>query len=71
MLERFTLAGVARKVVGVGSVGTEAWILLMEPDDGFEPLLLRAKQAQRWCWPTTPARANTTTRASASSPASI
>jgi hypothetical protein len=39
--------GVARKVVGVGSVGTETWILLMEPDDGFEPLLLQAKQAQR------------------------
>ena len=37
----------ARKVVGVGSVGTEAWILLMEPDDGVEPLLLQAKQAQR------------------------
>ena len=47
LVERFTLAGVARKVVGVGSVGTEAWILLMEPDDGFEPLLLQAKQAQR------------------------
>ena len=37
----------ARKVVGVGSVGTETWILLMEPDDGLEPLLLQAKQAQR------------------------
>ena len=47
LAERFTLAGVARKVVGVGSVGTETWILLMEPDDGFEPLLLQAKQAQR------------------------
>jgi len=47
LAERFTLAGVARKVVGVGSVGTETWILLMEPDDGVEPLLLQAKQAQR------------------------
>ena len=47
LLERFTLTRVARKVVGVGSVGTETWILLMEPDDGFEPLLLQAKQAQR------------------------
>ena len=46
LVERFTLAGVARKVVGVGSVGTEAWILLLEPDDGVEPLLLQAKQAQ-------------------------
>ena len=47
LAERFTLTAVARKVVGVGSVGTETWILLMEPDDGFEPLLLQAKQAQR------------------------
>ena len=47
LAERFTLTAVARKVVGVGSVGTETWILLMEPADGFEPLLLQAKQAQR------------------------
>jgi len=47
LVERFTLTRVARKVVGVGSVGTETWILLMEPDDGFDPLLLQAKQAQR------------------------
>ena len=46
LAERFTLTRAARKVVGVGSVGTETWILLMEPDDGFEPLLLQAKQAQ-------------------------
>jgi uncharacterized protein (DUF2252 family) len=47
LVERFTVTGVARKVVGVGSVGTETWILLMEPDDGLDPLLLQAKQAQR------------------------
>jgi uncharacterized protein (DUF2252 family) len=47
LVERFAVTGVARKVVGVGSVGTETWILLMEPEDGFEPLLLQAKQAQR------------------------
>ncbi len=41
------MTGVARKVVGVGSVGTETWLLLMGPEDGFEPLLLQAKQAQR------------------------
>ena len=46
LADRFDLTGVARKVVGVGSVGTETWILLMEPDDGLEPLLLQAKQAQ-------------------------
>jgi uncharacterized protein (DUF2252 family) len=43
LAERFALARVARKVVGVGSVGTETWILLMEPDDGLEPPLLQAK----------------------------
>ena len=47
LAQRFTLARVARKVVGVGSVGTQTWIMLMEPDDGLEPLLLQAKQAQR------------------------
>jgi len=47
LAERFTVTRVARKVVGVGSVGTETWILLMEPDDGTGPLLLQAKQAQR------------------------
>ena len=45
LLQRFTLTRIARKVVGVGSVGCQAWILLMEPDDGLEPLLLQAKQA--------------------------
>jgi uncharacterized protein (DUF2252 family) len=38
--------GVARKVVGVGSVGTRAWVLLLEAD-GREPLFLQAKEAQR------------------------
>ncbi len=47
LAERFTLARLARKAVGVGSVGTETWIILMEPDDGFAPLLLQAKEAQR------------------------
>ncbi len=36
----------ARKVVGVGSVGTRAWILLMDAPDGVEPLFLQAKEAQ-------------------------
>jgi uncharacterized protein (DUF2252 family) len=36
----------ARKVVGVGSVGTRAWILLLAADDGREPLFLQAKEAQ-------------------------
>ena len=36
----------ARKVVGVGSVGTRAWIVLMSGRDEHDPLLLQAKEAQ-------------------------
>jgi uncharacterized protein (DUF2252 family) len=46
MVEYFTLIQLARKVVGVGSVGTRAWIVLMEGGDGTEPLFLQAKEAQ-------------------------
>jgi len=46
LLEQFTLVQMARKVVGVGSVGTRAWVLLMEAGDGAEPLFLQAKEAQ-------------------------
>jgi len=46
LLEQFTLIEVARKVVGVGSVGTRAWILLMEAGDEIQPLFLQAKEAQ-------------------------
>jgi uncharacterized protein (DUF2252 family) len=47
LVEYFTLTQLARKVVGVGSVGTRAWIVLMEGGDGTEPLMLQAKEAQR------------------------
>lgn len=46
LLEQFTLNQAARKVVGVGSVGTRAWIVLMEAGGGDEPLFLQAKEAQ-------------------------
>jgi uncharacterized protein (DUF2252 family) len=46
LLEQFTMAQVARKVVGVGSVGTRAWVVLMDAADGVEPLFLQAKEAQ-------------------------
>ena len=46
LVEQFTLVQVARKVVGVGSVGTRAWIVLMDACDGAEPLFLQAKEAQ-------------------------
>jgi hypothetical protein len=46
LLQHFTLAHVARKVVGVGSVGTRCWIALMGAGDGTEPLFLQIKEAQ-------------------------
>ncbi len=36
----------ARKVVGVGSVGTRAWVILLVGRDGSDVLVLQAKQAQ-------------------------
>jgi uncharacterized protein (DUF2252 family) len=46
LLGQFNLIQVARKVVGVGSVGTRAWIALVDAGEGAEPLFLQAKEAQ-------------------------
>jgi uncharacterized protein (DUF2252 family) len=46
LLEEFQFRGIARKVVGVGSVGTRAWILLMVGLDNEDPLFLQAKEAE-------------------------
>jgi uncharacterized protein (DUF2252 family) len=46
LLERFRLVQLARKVVGVGSVGQRAWVLLMDGADEDDPLVLQAKQAE-------------------------
>jgi len=46
LVEEFELIDVARKVVGVGSVGTRAWILLFQGRDGDDPLFLQAKEAE-------------------------
>jgi uncharacterized protein (DUF2252 family) len=45
-LAEFSFVHMARKVVGVGSVGTRAWILLLRGRDDDDPLLLQAKQAE-------------------------
>ena len=45
LFDHFTLTDVAHKVVGVGSVGTRAWVLLLEGVSDQEVLLLQAKQA--------------------------
>jgi uncharacterized protein (DUF2252 family) len=46
LLEEFQLIDFARKVVGVGSVGTRAWIALFLGRDGTDPLFLQLKEAE-------------------------
>jgi uncharacterized protein (DUF2252 family) len=46
LLERLHYVDAARKVVGVGSVGTRAWIVLMLGRDDDDPLFLQAKEAE-------------------------
>jgi uncharacterized protein (DUF2252 family) len=45
LLERYRLVHLARKVVGVGSVGTQAWILLLLDRGHDSPLFLQVKEA--------------------------
>jgi uncharacterized protein (DUF2252 family) len=47
LLDGYRFVDAALKVVGVGSVGTRAWIVLMVGRDGGDPLFLQAKEAQR------------------------
>ncbi|WP_344296134.1 DUF2252 domain-containing protein [Agromyces neolithicus] len=45
-MREYSYVHMARKVVGVGSVGTRAWIVLLRGRDDADPLLLQAKQAE-------------------------
>jgi uncharacterized protein (DUF2252 family) len=45
LLERFDIVDAARKVVGVGSVGTRAFIVLLQGRDARDPLFLQIKEA--------------------------
>ena len=45
LLERFKVVDMARKVVGVGSVGTRAFIVLLQGRDEQDPLFLQVKEA--------------------------
>ena len=47
LLERFRYVDLARKVVGVGSVGTRCWVILLLGRDSSDPLFLQAKEASR------------------------
>ncbi|QMU76663.1 DUF2252 domain-containing protein [Streptacidiphilus sp. PB12-B1b] len=47
LLRQFRLVDLARKVVGVGSVGTRCWIVLLLGRDDEDPLILQVKEADR------------------------
>jgi uncharacterized protein (DUF2252 family) len=47
LLEEFRFVELARKVVGVGSVGTRDWVALMLGRDAQDPLILQIKEAQQ------------------------
>jgi uncharacterized protein (DUF2252 family) len=46
LLDGYRMRHVARKVVGVGSVGTRAWAILLTGADDSDPLFLQAKEAE-------------------------
>lgn len=46
LLSRYQILDVARKVVGVGSVGTRCWVVFMRGIDAGDPLFLQIKEAQ-------------------------
>ena len=47
LLQHYHITDVARKVVGVGSVGTRCWIIYLTGNDRNDPLFLQVKEAQR------------------------
>ena len=60
-IREFELVDMARKVVGVGSVGTRCWVLLLRGRDDGDPLILQAKEAgasvlERYLEPSTAAQ---------------
>jgi hypothetical protein len=46
LLSRYRIVDVARKVVGIGSVGTSCWVVLLEEQGADSPLFLQIKEAR-------------------------
>ncbi len=46
LVSRYRILDVARKVVGVGSVGTRCWVVYLQGKDAGDPLFLQVKEAQ-------------------------
>ncbi len=62
LFDRFTEVDVVRQVVGVGSVGMQVYLVLLEGRTGADPLFLQVKQAgRRYMRPTPSPAAMTTT----------
>jgi uncharacterized protein (DUF2252 family) len=55
LFDRYEFVDMARKVVGVGSVGTRCWIVLLAGRDEHDPLLLQVKEAGQSVLATAPA----------------
>jgi len=55
LFDRYEFVDMARKVVGVGSVGTRCWIVLLAGRDEHDPLLLQVKEAGQSVLATVPA----------------
>ena len=71
LLESYRYVHVARKVVGVGSVGTRAWVVLFTGRDDTDPLILQVKEARSiGARGATPPRASSPTTANGWSKAS-
>lgn len=64
LLGTFRFVDAARKVVGVGSVGTRCWIILLTGRDGRDPLFLQARRPPHRCSLRTSVPASTAARAS-------
>jgi hypothetical protein len=65
LLDRYELRDVAIKVVGVGSVGTLCWVLLLTAGEG-DPCSSRSRRRARRSWSRSQAPAPLRTTASAS-----
>ena len=50
LLSQFEYMDMALKVVGVGSVGTRAWMMLLSGRDDGDPLFLQASKPRNPCW---------------------
>ena len=66
LVEQYEVVDMARKVVGVGSVGTRCYVALLQGKDHDDVLFLQIKQADAPCWNRTCNRAAMTTTASGS-----